>query len=157
MKGIYALVIKVPHSLQVDIGVTKDVRFRKGEFVYVGSAQGEGSTNLENRLKRHFSKKKKIHWHIDYLLDNQVILQDAVLAITDDKMECELVKSLIRTNYFEWGPSGFGASDCKSRCISHLLSYSMKTGLLQAIIDVFKEIGFSPLQYKNTLEDKITL
>lgn len=156
MKGIYALIIKVTQSMKVDIGITKGLQFKKGEFVYIGSAQGEGSTNLENRLKRHFSKKKKIHWHIDYLLDSQVTLKDAVLATTYEKKECQLIQSLIHTRNFEWGPSGFGASDCKSKCTSHLLSYSKNIGLLQSIFDVFEEIRLTPLQYKNTLEDKIT-
>ncbi|MHA1636485.1 MAG: GIY-YIG nuclease family protein [Candidatus Thorarchaeota archaeon] len=156
MKGIYALLIEIKQPLTVDIGTTKDVQFQKGECVYIGSAQGDGSTNLENRLKRHFSKKKKIHWHIDYLLDSQVMFRDAVLAYTDEKMECQLVQSLISTHSFEWGPSGFGASDCKSKCTAHLLIYSKNTGLLQTIFDVFNEIGLTPLQYKNTLEGKIT-
>ena len=157
MKGVYVLIIEIPQDITIDVGSMKSEKFLKGQWVYVGSAQGKASTNLENRLKRHFSKKKKIHWHIDYLLDNQVILKDAALATTDEKKECQIVHSLIHTGNFGWGPSGFGASDCKSKCISHLLTYSKNAGLLHAIFDAFEKIGLTSLQYKNTLDDRITL
>ena len=150
MKGVYVLIIEIPQNITIDVGAMKDKDFSKGQWVYIGSAQGTASTNLENRLKRHFSKKKKIHWHIDYLLDNQVILKDAILTYTNEKKECQLVQTLIRTLNFEWGPPGFGASDCKSKCAAHLLVYSKNTGLMQSICNAFKEIGLAPQYYKKT-------
>ena len=147
MKGVYVLIIEIPQEIIIDVGSRKSLVFSKGHWVYIGSAQGTTSTNLEHRLKRHFSTSKKIHWHIDYLLSDHVILQDAVWATTDQPMECRVVQNLIQTNHFELGPLGFGASDCKSKCGAHLLKYSGTKLLIPKIDRIFKELGLTPNTY----------
>ncbi|HSF57479.1 MAG TPA: DUF123 domain-containing protein [Candidatus Binatia bacterium] len=46
------------------MGKLGDAVFPAGTYVYTGSAM----KGLAARVKRHCSRKKKIHWHIDYLL-----------------------------------------------------------------------------------------
>ena len=38
--------------------------FKKGCYGYMGSALN----GLEQRVRRHLSTQKKLHWHVDYLL-----------------------------------------------------------------------------------------
>jgi Uri superfamily endonuclease len=151
MKGVYALVIKILDDMKIDIGVKKDLQFHKGYYIYVGSAQGKGSTSLENRLKRHFSKTKKMHWHIDYLLNSHVNLEGAIYAFTENNLECTLAQELNRTIDFQWELKGFGASDCKLNCDSHLLRMMTQNDLYEVIDKTFQEISLSPKRYKNTL------
>ncbi|MHA1577263.1 MAG: GIY-YIG nuclease family protein [Candidatus Thorarchaeota archaeon] len=147
MKGVYVLIIAIPQEIIIDVGSMKKVVFSKGHWVYIGSAQGTTSTSLEYRLKRHFSTSKKIHWHIDYLLSDHVLLQDAVWAETDQNLECQVVQNLIQTKQFELGPLGFGASDCKSKCRAHLLKYSGTKSPIPRIEGIFKELGLTPNTY----------
>ena len=82
MKGIYALIIRVPHDLEIQIGALGAQNFNSGFWIYIGSAQGNTSTNLEHRLRRHHRYDKKIHWHIDYLLASEVELTQAIWSET---------------------------------------------------------------------------
>ena len=66
MKGIYILLISIKRNILPKIGALGNIKLAKGTYAYVGSAQN----NMEKRIKRHLSKDKRFHWHIDYLLDN---------------------------------------------------------------------------------------
>ena len=77
MKGSYILVIFLSKKVEIEIGALGVLSFSKGYYLYVGSAMGNvGSTTLENRVKRHLSDSanKKIHWHIDFLLNDDSFL-----------------------------------------------------------------------------------
>ncbi len=65
--GIYFLLIKLAISKEIVIGKLGSMQFRKGYYIYVGSAMGNGG--LRARVGRHLSGQKKMHWHIDYLLE----------------------------------------------------------------------------------------
>jgi len=112
MKGIYCLIIKVKTDITPKIGALGKIRFKKGIYVYTGSAQN----NLEKRIKRHLSKKKKLKWHIDYLLKNNFVKIERVLYKKAKKPgECRIVNKLTKT---EIPIKKFGCSDCN--CKSHL-------------------------------------
>lgn len=112
MKGIYCLIIKVKTDITPKIGALGKIRFKKGIYVYIGSAQN----NLEKRIKRHLSKKKKLKWHIDYLLKNNFIQIERVLYKKAKKPEeCRIVNKLTKTDI---PIKRFGCSDCN--CKSHL-------------------------------------
>ncbi len=112
MKGIYCLVINVSKNIEMKIGALGRIKFKKGNYVYVGSAQN----NVEKRIARHFSKNKKIRWHIDYLLANpSVKIKKAVYKKAGKEQECKIACFL---NKFEEPIKGFGCSDCS--CHSHL-------------------------------------
>ena len=63
MKGCYILLIKLEKDKIIKIGKFVNRLFKKGFYVYIGSALN----GLENRINRHLRNNKKIHWHIDYL------------------------------------------------------------------------------------------
>ena len=67
-----------------------------------------------SRLRRHLRHEKKVHWHIDYLLQKASVL-DIIAAETEHRLECTIAQAL--AGQFESVPD-FGSSDCC--CRSHL-------------------------------------
>jgi Uri superfamily endonuclease len=112
LKGIYVLIIQVDRDINVNVGALGMIPFTKGLYAYVGSAQA----NLEQRVKRHFRSKKRLFWHIDYLLANEAAKIIKVLHKQADKTEeCRTAIALSERNQ---PIAGFGCSDCN--CKSHL-------------------------------------
>jgi sugar fermentation stimulation protein A len=101
----------MPRSRSIQIGRLGKFHFQRGIYFYTGSAQ----SNLSARIERHGSKKKPLHWHIDYLSVNAEML-GAITIPGQRKRECEIAREL--SKMFELAVPGFGASDC--RCAGHL-------------------------------------
>jgi len=113
LKCVYVLIIQLNDDTALSVGALGTLAFKKGLYAYVGSAQ----TNMEQRIRRHLRKEKRIFWHIDYLLNSGAARIEKVLHKQADKAEeCAIAKAL-----GERGASiaGFGCSDCK--CRSHLV------------------------------------
>ena len=121
-KGIYTLIINVPSEKSIIVGKLGERRFPEGYYAYTGSALGKASTSLGNRLLRHLKSRKTLRWHIDYLtsVDDIRILKIA-LIFSNRNLECEVNSLLCRKLNAEIIAKGFGSSDCRSRCESHLL------------------------------------
>ena len=106
----YQLMIEVPETLHVRISRLGTFEFPAGLYVYTGSA----SRNFEARVNRHLSKTKKLHWHIDYLLSapgvhvREVRRSEIPECVLNQRENGEIVVK------------GFGSSDCRSGCGSHL-------------------------------------
>ncbi|MCD6371472.1 MAG: GIY-YIG nuclease family protein [Candidatus Aenigmarchaeota archaeon] len=116
MKGAYVLIVEVRKNLRKKIGKLGILRFKKGSYCYVGSGLGK-ALSLENRLKRHLRKKKKLKWHIDYLLSSPyVIVKGFVIFPSEKKNECLISKEIEK--YADETIRNFGSSDCK--CKGHL-------------------------------------
>jgi Uri superfamily endonuclease len=112
MKGIYVLVVCIERNINVRVGKLGSLRFEKGLYAYVGSAQ----SGLENRVRRHLGRKKKKFWHIDFLLDNFHVRVLRVFYKNARRLEeCRIAKELGKEGA---AVSDFGSSDC--RCESHL-------------------------------------
>ena len=62
--GLYFLLVRLKRPIDLTIR-KKEYRLPAGYYIYTGSAQ----RNLCQRLRRHCSRDKKMHWHIDYLLE----------------------------------------------------------------------------------------
>ena len=108
MKGVYVLLIKLNKKRKIKIGKRGVFCFPAGRYIYVGSAMN----NLEKRIERHKSRKKRMHWHIDYFLKYANIIN--VLKIeTKRKIECSLASKIKGEIIAE----KFGSMDCK--CKSH--------------------------------------
>lgn len=126
MKGVYVLVIDVSRDIDVKIGSLGKVKFTKGHYAYVGSAQN----SLFKRIERHLSDEKKIFWHVDYLLDSGSAKVVKVFYREGPKsLECRTAAQLS-----ECGTDvrGFGCSDCK--CGAHLFRISsLETVLRQGM------------------------
>ena len=121
MKGAYVLYIRLARSRDITIGKLGRLHFRKGYYAYVGSALN----GIESRVLRHLRKEKKMHWHIDYLLQNAEILE--VLCLRSDRREeCSIAEKFGKI--FICVP-GFGCGGCK--CQSHLF-YSPRLPDLRA-------------------------
>ena len=106
----YSLSIRVEKPLIVTVGRLGCFEFAPGNYIYSGSAR----RNLLARVNRHLRKEKKLRWHIDYLLNAPTV--EIVKVLISTIPECDLVAA--------GGGSiivpGFGASDCRSGCGSHL-------------------------------------
>ncbi len=110
MKGSYVLLIRLGTAKRIRIGRLGIMAFRPGFYAYVGSAMG----GLEARVARHLGSRKRLFWHIDYMLQHAEILE--VFRIESGKrLECAISKAL--TERLGSVP-GFGCSDCG--CGSHL-------------------------------------
>jgi Uri superfamily endonuclease len=106
----YQLLIEVAAPVRVRVGRLGEFDFPAGHYVYTGSAL----RNFEARVDRHLAQAKKIHWHIDYLLGAPGVSVREVRR--HGQAECA-VNQQVRG---EITVSGFGASDCRSGCGSHL-------------------------------------
>lgn len=144
MKGAYVLIIDLNESLSFNLKSLGNLSFDKGTWIYVGSAMGMGSTNLENRIRRHFRSEKTIHWHIDHLLHSDSKIRASVWSECSSPAECEIAKSIDRMVDVNPGPRGFGASDCKQKCGTHLYQSKIGNGLEKKIQDVFRNLNLEP-------------
>ena len=148
-KGIYALVLEIKEEINLNIGKNKNYNFLPGYYIYIGSALGEFSNSIENRLKRHFSNDKKIFWHIDYLLASPLVKPiKAYYAETNQKKECKLAAQLSnfkKSNIF----SNFGNSDCQSGCKTHLFYFNNMSNLDDIIVSAFKNIDLTSVPFIN--------
>ena len=125
MKGSYILLLKLDKNIAVDIGKLGKLDFRKGFYVYVGSALN----GLEQRINRHLRKNKSIHWHIDYFL-NFAKISDIYFYENSVKDECIIAKKFEKKLH---NVKDFGSSDC--RCKSHLFYGDFKD-----IITIIKKL-----------------
>ncbi|WP_263769206.1 GIY-YIG nuclease family protein [Propionivibrio soli] len=106
----YQLLIEVAVPVTVRVGCFGTFEFPAGQYVYTGSAM----RNLEARVKRHLATEKRLRWHIDFLLAAPGVRICEVRRFVE--AECTVNE---RTKG-EVVVAGFGASDCRHRCGSHL-------------------------------------
>ena len=123
-QGVYALIIHNQEKQEILIGKLGTFTFLEGYYVYIGSALGKTATNLKNRLKRHMSRNKTLHWHIDYFLNAPTTaITEIFYANTTEPKECFLASSLSKDERAKIPINKFGASDCKAKCGSHLFYF----------------------------------
>ena len=114
-RGSYLLILNLKRNRKIGVGKLGKVHFRKGFYVYVGSAMA----NLSRRMERHRHLRKRHHWHIDELREGAEF--HAVLAIrSSDRLECEVAEAM--SEIAEWSVPGFGSTDCS--CKTHLFGVS---------------------------------
>lgn len=112
IKGIYILFIQVKRDVAVEVGSLGKLKFNKGNYAYVGSAQN----GIEKRVARHLRREKKKFWHIDYLLaQGGVKIEKIAYKEAPKEEECRTAQTLLK---FGEPIIGFGCSDCS--CKSHL-------------------------------------
>ena len=109
--GIYILLFELPPGTY-KTGALGELHL-EGIYAYTGTAQ----RNLHSRIKRHLSKDKKLHWHIDYIISKAKWIKVYIKEKAKKQKECETAKKLSKK--FK-GIKNFGSSDCK--CTSHLFS-----------------------------------
>ena len=110
-KGTYILIFDMP-DIRIEAGALGTIDICEGTYCYAGSAMN----GLDQRIGRHLSKKKKIHWHIDHLTTECGRIE-AYEAVPPEITECMLGRIVLESG----GAGivkGFGCSDC--RCRTHL-------------------------------------
>ena len=129
--GTYALLLDRMQVKQMSVGKLGTYALPRGTFCYVGSAHGPGG--LAGRIKRHMrpSSEKRLHWHIDWLLE-QANLQQVWWVESPHLLECTWSQTI--AHLAESPIPGFGSSDCS--CVSHL--YTMRN--VQHQREVFREL-----------------
>lgn len=111
------MVIFLKEGVRLRIGKLGIHDFLPGYYVYAGSALG----GLHCRLKHHLKSEKRMHWHIDYLLQRAAVTQ-IWYALGQLRLECTwdaIVRGLPEAIS---SIPGFGASDCQ--CSSHLTYFT---------------------------------
>ena len=142
-KGSYCLIIELTEDSMVKVGSLGSINFKKGYYVYVGSALN----SLEPRLRRHLSNDKKLHWHVDYLLtQNNASLVDIVYAVDDGKWECSIAEQISKEAK---ETSRFGCLDCK--CGSHLFKFEDFNTALSCCEDSFENLLLHPIIWSDGL------
>ena len=116
MKGSYVLLIYLNQTTNISVGKLGILPFKKGYYVYVGSALN----GLKQRIQRHLQPTKKIHWHIDYLLQEAKII-NCFYKENNAREECIFAQMFEKKTI---PISGFGCSDC--HCRSHLFYGTMQ-------------------------------
>ncbi len=112
--GAYQILFKIESPQKIQIGKKGRFLFPAGFYIYTGSAM----KNLQSRIKRHYSKNKKMHWHIDYLLKHAEILCIKVFPSLK-REECKINRKTQKLSGAQNIVPGFGSSDC-TQCPSHL-------------------------------------
>lgn len=98
----------------VQVGRWREIEFKAGYYLYVGSAFGPGGVRA--RVLRHCRSQKPKRWHIDYL---RAVASPLGVWYTHDPIPREHAWAEILRGMDGMSPiRGFGCSDC--RCESHL-------------------------------------
>ena len=133
MNGCYCLIINLNKTCEIEIGKLGKTNFKKGNYVYVGSAMN----SLESRIKRHLSDEKKLHWHIDYLLTNRnAKVIEIIYNVSKEKIECELSQLISQKSE---GIEKFGCSDCQ--CKSHLYYFKNRKEAIECVKSAYDSIA----------------
>ncbi len=104
---MYFIIFRLNRDKEIQVGKLGKIEFKKGYYVYVGSAK----KGFAKRIRRHFRRDKKLYWHVDYLsMEANAI--EAFRCKTDEHKIAEIASQFME------GIKGFGSSDC--RCYSHL-------------------------------------
>ena len=111
----YCLIIRLNSNSNITVGKLGKLNFKKGYYVYVGSALN----SIDARIKRHLRKEKKLFWHIDYLLNSpHTSISEVIFEDSAQKWECNIAEQISKKGI---SLIKFGCSDCK--CDSHLFYF----------------------------------
>jgi len=110
-RGNYIVILRLIRDETIEIGELGKRFFKKGYYLYVGSAKKA----LSKRIERHVRKRKNLFWHIDYLREH-ALMHKTLPIRTSVNLECAIANSLGKTG--KWSIKGFGSSDCS--CKTHL-------------------------------------
>ncbi|MCP4295755.1 MAG: DNA/RNA nuclease SfsA [Proteobacteria bacterium] len=113
--GCYLFIGYLECDQLVTIGKLGSINFKRGYYIYVGSAK----IGLSKRIARHQRVRKKKHWHLDYLRPYLKVIS-ALPIRTQDPIECDLAGNL--DELADWKMNRFGSSDC--HCRSHLFGFN---------------------------------
>jgi sugar fermentation stimulation protein A len=135
--GVYLLIINLQQQCRLTAGSLGEIRLEPGWYIYAGS----GRKNLSARIARHHRRRKKLHWHIDFLLDRVPCRDVTSLPIRSRRdLECRLARTVAALA--AGSTPGFGCSDCS--CPSHLFRFDHNPLMERPFLDLL-------LHYRHTL------
>ena len=138
-RGSYIVVLRLSRDRVMEIGDLGKMRFRKGYYLYTGSAKAD----LTQRIERHRRITTKVQGHIDYL--RRCAEWHASFPIrTSDELECDLASAL--GSIAEWSVPGFSAIDCA--CATHLFGMAGDPLHNAAFIDILMDFRIRRLEKK---------
>lgn len=129
--GTYAIALRVARAGRIEVGALGALPFRRGVYLYVGSARGPGG--LPARLERHFTGSSALRWHVDYLRARGRPVA-ALVRSGRRRLECDWARRLTAVSWLDPGPPGFGSSDCG--CESHLFRARSGTRLESGFLEL---------------------
>jgi Uri superfamily endonuclease len=140
-RGNYTLIFFLESKTRITAPGRGCSWLEKGYYAYTGSAVGNGAVSLRQRVARHLSRKKTKHWHIDYLSTCPKAKVTAIVACASTiNRECK-INQVIRSIRGATVPiDGFGASDCRQNCKSHLV-YFGEDEVYEAVIDAYERLS----------------
>jgi len=139
-RGTYTLIILLNKKSRLRANRLGCFDLKKGYYAYTGSAMGEKATSLRARVKRHLKKTKNKHWHIDFLLTSKSAqIAGIVAAETDVNQECQINNQIKNIPGTTVPVEGFGSTDCKHGCKSHLVYLGAKSQK-EKITDVYRHV-----------------
>ncbi|WP_293986558.1 DNA/RNA nuclease SfsA [uncultured Megasphaera sp.] len=134
--GDYLFVLHLNKTKDISVGSLGTLHFPQGYYVYAGSAK----KNLAARLARHSRKRKKMHWHIDYLRQEADVVAALPIRTADD-LEHDLARAVAKIA--DWQIDGFGCTDC--RCPSHLFGFAANPIHERAFIQIVEDFRMNRL------------
>lgn len=111
--GSYIMIMELQQAESIAVGSLGVLDFQPGFYLYIGTAK----KNLTQRVNRHLRKRKKYHWHIDYLREKAENCT-ALPIRSSELLEHRLAQAVGKIA--DWQVPGFGATDC--RCATHLFA-----------------------------------
>lgn len=118
--GIYIVIGLLPSKLQLMIKSFGTIHLSPGLYCYCGSARGSGG--LRARIGRHLKMNTKKFWHFDYFKTYLQITQ-VWWQTGEDELECGIAQFLADESGALVPVNGFGSSDCRNGCVSHLIYF----------------------------------
>jgi sugar fermentation stimulation protein A len=103
--GSYIVILRLPRDRHIPVGGLGDVKFRKGYYLYVGSAKKD----LTRRINSHRSRRKNFFRHIDHLREHAEFHAALPVRASVD-LECEIARALGKIA--QRPVPGFGPPDC---------------------------------------------
>ncbi len=138
-------------------GGESEITFPAGYYVYFGSAR----CGLSTRVGRHLKREKRLHWHIDYLLQFAEVVEvwyspegvEVELGVRKKEcLWCQVARGMPQGQILI---PGFGSSDC--RCPAHLIYFPTLPSfeLFRQKLDErgYGAIKASPIDFKRRMVD----
>lgn len=148
-KGVYSLLFFIKQKTALTVGALGLQNLPSTLYVYTGSAFGPGG--LKARLKHHINKSyNRRSWHIDFLLTHKNTILTAIMAAqSNNNMECEINRFIKEKGGAKIPVPGFGASDCKNKCVSHLLFFPDISNPIRKVRNAYTHFGLSIIEWGN--------
>jgi len=125
-KGNYIIIFRLEERTTQKLNRFGNIELIPGYYFYCGSAHGSGG--LKSRITRHLTKSSKKFWHIDYLKDF-LFPTEVWYQVSLEKNECSFCKTFHTQMDGEIPIKGFGSSDCRNKCGSHLVRFPLGSNL----------------------------